>query len=272
MSEPLILVSNDDGINAGGIRALAVALSPLGRVVVVAPATDQSAVSHAMSLRRPLRLVRAPDIVTPTAEIPVYGVDGTPTDAVYMAAHHILKNEQISLVVSGINHGANLGNDVLYSGTVSAAMEGVFLGIQSVAISLVSNHNHDFTVASQFAAQLCKSLLKTPLKQGTMLNVNVPKRVTDTRFAATFLGEHKYEQVVEQRLDPRGQAYYWIGGEWSGYQDLPGTDCKAVAQGNISVTPIEVKLTCQKLLPWICDLKLEGYSFLAQYLESVDSN
>ena len=270
MNEPLILVSNDDGINASGIKALAAALSPLGRVVVVAPLTDQSAVSHAMSLRRPLRLVRAADLVTATAEIPVYGVDGTPTDAVYMAAHHILKKQKISLVVSGINHGANLGNDVMYSGTVSAAMEGVFLGIQSVAISLVSNHDHNFTAASAFAAELCRSLLKNPLPKGTMLNVNVPKRVTDARFAVTLLGEHEYEQVAEQRVDPRGQAYYWIGGKWSGYQDLPGTDCKAVAQGNISVTPIEINLTCQKLLPWVCDLKLEGYSPLAQYLESVD--
>jgi 5'-nucleotidase len=270
MTEPLILVSNDDGINASGIKALAVSLSHLGRVVVVAPLTDQSAVSHAMSLRRPLRLVRAADLIAPASEIPVYGVDGTPTDAVYMAAHHILKNQKISLVVSGINHGANLGNDLLYSGTVSAAMEGVFLGIQAVAISLVSNHDHDFSAASKFAAELCCSLLKNPLPQGTMLNVNVPKKVTNSRFAATLLGEHGYEQVAEQRMDPRGQAYYWISGKWSGYQDLPGTDCNAVAQGNISVTPIEIKLTCQKLLPWVCDLKIEGYSSLAQYLESVE--
>jgi len=260
MTNPLILVSNDDGIHAEGIRTLASALTPLGRVVIVAPTADQSAVSHAMSLRRPLRLNRAPDIKTPFGNVTVYGVDGTPTDAVYMAIHHILKNEPIGLVVSGINHGANLANDVLYSGTVSAAMEGVFLGIQAVAFSLVSNHSHDFSVAGDFARDLCQTLLQTPLAKGAMLNVNIPKRVTQKKFVVTVLGEHGYKEVVEHRSDPRGQPYYWIGGQWSGYQDLPGSDCSAIAQGLISVTPIEIKLTSKRLLPWVQDLKLQSFS------------
>src|SRR5688572_29624363 len=133
---PVILVCNDDGIHSQGIRALATAMAPLGKVIVVAPLTDQSAVSHAMSLRRPLRMQQFPHLETNQGSIAMYGIDGTPTDAVYMAAHHILQDQKPSSVVSGINHGANLGDDVFYSGTVSAAMEGVFLGIPALAFSL----------------------------------------------------------------------------------------------------------------------------------------
>lgn len=246
MSKALILVSNDDGVSAEGIQALAAALRPLGRVVIVAPAIDQSAVSHAMSFRKPLRLtqLRADE----------YAVDGTPGDAVYMAVHHILKGQKIDLVVSGINHGANLGDDVFYSGTVSAAKEAVLLGIPGVAFSLVSSHHHNFSVAAEFAYQICASLLRTPPPKDTLLNVNIPKRVTQPGFMATTLGQHQYENVVEKRLDPSGQAYYWIGGPWSGYEDLPGTDCKAIAEGKISVTPIEMKLTNQRLLSWVSSL------------------
>lgn len=259
MERPLILVSNDDGVQAEGIRALATSLSPLGDVFVVAPATDQSAVSHSMSLRRPLRVKRVTDLATGHASIPVYAVDGTPTDSVYMAAHHILKGRKIDLVVSGINHGANLSNDVLYSGTVSAAMEGIFLGIQSVAFSLVANHSENFSQASHFAYELCKSLLQRPLPKGTLLNVNVPKNVSEPGYSVTSIGHHEYTNVVTERKDPRGQTYYWIGGEWNGYTDLEGTDCNAIADGRISVTPIEIKLTNEKLFSWLKDLPVEGY-------------
>ncbi len=266
MSLPTILVSNDDGYLAQGVQTLARALAPLGRVVVVAPAIDQSAVSHSMSLRRPLRLQRFADInCAPHQAIEVYAVDGTPTDAVYMAAHHILRDTKPALVVSGINHGANLGNDILYSGTVSAAMEGVFLDIPSVAMSLVGNHDLDFVPAGRFAFELCRTLLKHPLPKGALLNVNVPKRIVKPGFAVTCLGKHDYAADVEERKDPRGQSYYWIGGQWSGYQDLPGTDCKAVADGQISVTPIEMKLTCQRLLPWVEKLQLDQFAAFAEY-------
>lgn len=260
MTEPIILVSNDDGFSARGIRALASVLRPLGRVIVVAPLVDQSAVSHAMSLRRPLRLTQENDIVTPHGDIPVYAIDGTPTDAVYMAVHHILKEEQVALLVSGINHGANLGDDVLYSGTVSAAMEAASLGIPAVAFSLVSNHDHDFTKAAEFAYGLCQTLLKNTLPKGTLLNVNVPKRVDHFNYAITTMGHHGYTCVVDERLDPGGRPYYWIGGEWKGYSDLPGTDCNAVAEGLISVTPIEVTLTCERVIPWLKSLSIEGFT------------
>jgi 5'-nucleotidase len=260
MDRPVILISNDDGVRAEGIIALATALAPLGEIIVVAPSTDQSAVSHSMSLRRPLRVERLDDLKTDHGSVAFYAVDGTPTDSVYMAAHHILKGRKIDLVASGINHGANLGSDVLYSGTVSAAMEGVFLGIQAVAFSLVANHREDFSGASQFANALCKTLLGRPLPKGTLLNVNVPKTIGKSGYCVTSIGHHEYTNVVQERKDPRGHAYYWIGGEWNGFKDLPGTDCKAIAEGRISVTPVEVKLTNEKLMPWVRDLPIDGYA------------
>ena len=263
MDKSVILVSNDDGVQAKGIRELAMAMAPLGEVVVVAPASDQSAVSHAMSLRRPLRVERLADVATSHGPIALYAVDGTPTDSVYMAAHHILKNRKIALVVSGINHGANLGSDILYSGTVSAAMEGIFLGIQGIAFSLVANHNLDFSEASRFAHALCKSVLKNPLPSGTLLNVNVPKVIARPGFSVTSVGDHEYTNVVQERLDPRGHSYFWIGGEWNGFKDLPGTDCKAIAEGAISVSPVEVKLTNEKLMPWLSELPIDGYHYLS---------
>lgn len=259
MEKSVILVSNDDGVQAQGIRALAAALAPLGEVIIVAPSTNQSAVSHSITLGRPLRVQRMPDLTTEHGPVQIHAVDGTPTDSVYMAAHHILKGRKIDLLVSGINHGANLGNDVLYSGTVSAAMEGIFLGIQAVAISLVANHGEDFSKAGNFVRALCKTLLHRPLPAGTLLNVNVPKIVTKPGYCVTSIGSHEYTNVVQERRDPRGNSYFWIGGEWNGYADLDGTDCKAIAEGYISVTPVKIKLTSESLIPWVKDLPIEGY-------------
>lgn len=254
MKKPLILVSNDDGYFSMGINAMARALSSIGEVIVVAPVSDQSAISHAISLNRPLRLVTQPSILGKDQEIRVLSVDGTPTDAVYMGVHHVLKDRLPDLVVSGINHGANLGYDVLYSGTVSAAMEGAMLGITSVAASLVSLHDYNFDKAAEFVELFCSGLLKKSWPKGTLFNVNIPKRVKDLDYAVTRLGHHEYTTDVAERKDPRGHSYYWIGGTWSGYQDLPGTDCRAIAQGLISVTPITLSLTCDALLDELMDV------------------
>ncbi|MEM7588801.1 MAG: 5'/3'-nucleotidase SurE [Myxococcota bacterium] len=260
MKDPIILISNDDGVSASGVQSLAQAMSHLGQVTVVAPHTDQSAMSHAMSLRRPLRLFRAAeDLHGARGPIPLYSVDGTPTDAVYMGVHHVLKSQRPDLIVSGINHGPNLGNDVLYSGTVSAAMEGVLLGIPSVAFSLVADHGFDFTHAATFARHLCKTLLANPLPEAMLLNVNVPKRVSSSRIIVTKLGRHQYSTDAEERVDPRGQPYYWIGGTWKGYEDLPGTDCKAIADGFISMTPLQMDQTNQAMLPWLQKLDVAGW-------------
>ncbi len=248
MKKPLILVSNDDGYQSMGINALARSLAEIGEVIIVAPATDQSAISHAISLNRPLRLIERPSMREKDQDILVYSVDGTPTDSVYMGVHFVLKDRKPDLVVSGINHGANLGYDVLYSGTVSAAMEAAMLGITSVAVSLVSLHNYNFDKAAEFTKEFCKGILKKPWPKATLFNVNVPKRVNALDFAITRLGHHEYTTDVTERKDPRGNSYYWIGGTWSGYQDLPGTDCRAIAQEQISVTPMTLNLTCTPLL------------------------
>lgn len=248
MTKPLILISNDDGYYSMGINALARALSEIGEVIVVAPATDQSAISHAISLNRPLRLHQRPSHYEGKNEILFYSVDGTPTDSVYMGVHYLLKDRKPDLMVSGINHGANLGYDILYSGTVSAAMEAAMLGITSVAVSLVSLHNYNFDKAAEFSKEFCKGIIKKTWPKGTLFNVNVPKRVNALDYAVTRLGHHEYTTDVTERKDPRGNSYYWIGGTWSGYQDLPGTDCRAIAQDLISVTPITLNLTYTPLL------------------------
>lgn len=248
MSKPFILVSNDDGFSSMGINALIRALAHIGEVVVVAPLTDQSAISHAISLNRPLRLLAQPSVFEDGQEVKIYSVDGTPTDCVYMGVHHVLKGRRPDLMVSGINHGANLGYDVLYSGTVSAAMEASMLGITSVAVSLVSTHSYNFEKAAEFTRSFCEGILKKEWPRATLFNVNIPKRVTSLDYAVTRLGHHEYLSEVTERKDPRGHTYYWIGGSWSGYQDLPGTDCRAIAQGHISVSPITLNLTCDPLL------------------------
>lgn len=257
MSRPLILISNDDGYYSMGIRALMRALAKLGEVVVVAPATDQSAISHAISLNRPLRLVEQPPVVEDGHTIRIFSVDGTPTDSVYMGVHYVLKGRLPDLVVSGINHGANLGYDVLYSGTVSAAMEAAMLGIRSVAVSLVSLHTYNFDKAAAFSHDFCQGILKRTWPKGTLFNVNIPKRVDSLDYAVTRLGHHEYTTDVAERKDPRGHSYYWIGGTWSGYQDLPGTDCRAIAQGLISVTPITLNLTFDPLLEELMKVKAD---------------
>lgn len=255
MSKPLILVSNDDGFSSMGINALMRALAPLGEVVVVAPATDQSAISHAISLNRPLRLLEQPSVHEGGQVVKVYSVDGTPTDCVYMGVHHVLKGRLPTLVVSGINHGANLGYDVLYSGTVSAAMEGAMLGITSVAVSLVSLHTYNFEKAAEFTRSFCEGILKKSWPRATLFNVNIPKRVLNLDYAVTRLGHHEYLSQVTERKDPRGHTYFWIGGSWSGYEDLPGTDCRAIAQGHISVTPMTLNLTYDPLLEELMNVK-----------------
>jgi 5'/3'-nucleotidase len=234
---PLILVSNDDGIHAEGIRALADALVGLGEIVVVAPDRERSAVSHALTLHRPLRV----EMVGPGR----HAVDGTPTDCVNLAVNGILPRRP-ALVVSGINQGANLGDDVTYSGTVSAAMEGTLLGIPSIAVSLIGRAEFRFDVAAGFTRRLAAWVLECGLPADTLLNVNVPAP-DDGRpvrsFALTRMGRRRYGDAIVEKVDPRGKKYYWIGGEEIECEDAEGTDFHAVGQGLISVTPIHLDLT-----------------------------
>jgi 5'-nucleotidase len=237
---PLILVSNDDGIHSEGLTALAGALEGLGEIVVVAPDRERSAVSHALTLHRPLRVVAA----GPGR----HAVDGTPTDCVNLAINGILPRRP-ALVVAGINKGANLGDDVTYSGTVSAAMEGTLLGIPSIAMSLVGREEYRFAAAARCAAWLARWVLEQGLPPDTLLNVNVPPLPEGSEprgLALTRMGRRRYGDAIVEKLDPRGRKYYWIGGEELSFEDEEGTDFHAISQGLISVTPIHLDLTNYK--------------------------
>lgn len=234
-TEALILVSNDDGVHAVGIQRLAAALAPLGRVVVIAPDREQSAASHKLSLHQPIRVTE----VRPGA----LAVDGTPTDCVYLGIHELL-GARPDLVVSGINHGPNLGTDVHYSGTVAAAVEGTLMGVPSFAVSCVARREPNWDHAARFAAELAAWVLAEPgrLPKGVTLNVNVPGGAPP-RYRWARLGHRLYDHSVERREDPRGRTYYWIGGNPSPHADEPGTDSQAVRDGFISVTPLGLDLT-----------------------------
>lgn len=228
-----ILVTNDDGIFSEGLKLLAESLSELGQVVVVAPDREQSAMGHALTLSRPLRMQKV--------EERRYAVDGTPTDCVNLAVLSLLKDGPPDLVVSGINFGLNLGDDVTYSGTVSATFEGTLLGIPSVAFSQEVGEGFSFAPAARFARDLVTVLLSEELPEDLLLNVNVPAGpIQGVSF--TKLGRRTYKQAVIEKLDPRGRKYYWIAGtpQW---KTASGTDYEAVSTGRISVTPLHLDLT-----------------------------
>ncbi len=231
-----ILISNDDGYQAEGIRCLAGTLRRLGDVTVVAPDRDRSGASNSLTLDNPIR--------ARTAEDGFICVDGTPTDCVHLAITGLLEQEP-DIVVSGINAGANLGDDVLYSGTVAAAMEGRFLGLPAIAVSLVSGDPQHYDTAAQVAVRLLERLAREPLPADTILNVNVPDLPWDELhgWQATRLGHrHKSEPVIKSR-DPRGRPIYWVGPAGAEQDAGPGTDFHAVRHGQVSVTPIQVDLT-----------------------------
>lgn len=241
----MILVCNDDGIQSEGLTRLAAAVAKVDRVVVVAPDRERSAVSHALTLDRPLR---ADKVVEDW-----FAVDGTPTDCINLALNGLL-SERPWLVVSGINRGANLGDDITYSGTVSAAMEAVLLGIPAVAFSQVGRAAFDYTAAGEFAGALVAALREHSLPADTLLNVNVPEGKRPTGFAITRQGKRRYGDAVVEKTDPRGRKYYWIGGTELGFDDVDGTDFAAVHAGLISVTPLHLDLTNYESMNAIRDL------------------
>ena len=246
-----VLLSNDDGVHAAGIRALAAAFAG-EEVWTVAPDREQSAQSHAISLHRPLRIGE----VGPRR----YAVDGTPTDAVYVAINQILKGQPPDVVVAGVNHGPNLGNDVLYSGTVAAAMEGALLGCHAIAVSLAAPPPHDFAFAAAFAAALARSLVSAAPRQPLLLNVNVPPGpLKGYRFAR--LGRRHYGNEVVEKTDPRGRKYYWIGGEGGArYEDIPGSDCNAVfGEGVAAVSPLRLDWSHEGLVEELGGWEIDGY-------------
>jgi len=229
-----ILVTNDDGFFSPGIVALAEALRPLGRVTVVAPQTEASAVGHGLTLRRPLRLEEVSD--------GVYAVDGTPTDCVNIAIDEVLE-QRPDLVVSGINKGLNIGDDVTYSGTVGGALEGALLGYQAIAVSLQhSRGDWDFAAAAATSAALAAALLERPLPFRTFLNVNVPQGPIKG-IRATVQARRNHITKVDQRLDPRQRPYFWIEEAQDDWEPHDRSDRQAILEGFVSVTPLQPDLT-----------------------------
>ncbi len=232
-----ILVTNDDGVNAPGITALATALRSLGRVAVVAPDREQSAIGHAITLHHPLRADQIAD--------DVYAVSGTPTDCVNIAIHNLLDFKP-DLVVSGINRGANMGDDVTYSGTVSAAMEATLMGIPAIAVSLATaGEGSNYDAAALFIRQLAQQVIKQGLPPDTFLNINVPDlpRGCLKQPIITRQGKKQYQGAIVDKIDPRGRQYYWIGSIDPTFEEIEGSDYVAVSRGHISITPLHLDLT-----------------------------
>ena len=247
MTRPLVLCSNDDGVDAPHLTALVALIEEFADVLVVAPERQRSAASHAITLHKPLRLTE----VAPRR----YALSGTPVDCVYLG---ILKlcDRLPAVVVSGVNDGYNLGSDVFYSGTVAAAVEGALRGAAGIACSLAPRAR-DPDQAIRFAAAVVRAAVGEPMPPGTVLNVNMPGTGTDG-YQWTVLGRRLYTDDVSERRDPRGRPYYWVGGGPVGHDDVEGTDCVAIARGWNSITPMHLDLTDRGRIakpPW----SIEGF-------------
>ncbi len=243
-----ILVSNDDGHRAEGLRTLVTHLRELAEVTVVAPDRNRSGASNSLTLDRPLRTHTEPDGVV--------AVEGTPTDCVHLALTGLLKEEP-DMVISGINAGGNLGDDVLYSGTVAAAMEGRFLGLPAIAVSLASENPTHYATAAQVVCTLIRRLVDDPLPADTILNVNVPDRPIAelAGFEATRLGHRHRSSPVVKATDPKGRVIYWVGPPGAEEDAGAGTDFHAINHGFVSITPLTVDLTryqaLEKVAGWL---------------------
>ena len=238
-----ILLTNDDGIFAPGIRALCQELEKDHDVTVVAPDRERSASGHAITIHYPLR---AKEMEFDGLESKCIAVDGTPADCVKIA-YEALLDEEIDLLVSGINIGANLGRDVLYSGTVSAAIEGVLLGLPSIAVSLVADDHWNFKDSAKYMRKFVKEYQQQELKKDVLLNINIPIDYKEET-KVTKLGDKGYQNRFEERFDPRDQKYYWLAGELVEEGTIEGTDVRAAKNNYISVTPIKLNLTSHEHL------------------------
>lgn len=258
MARPCILVSNDDGVQAPGILALAQALREVGDVVIVAPERNWSAVGHTKTMHKPLRALEAPVLDGVTA----YQTSGSPSDCVALALLGLV-GRKVDLLVSGINNGPNVGTDILYSGTFAAASEGAIFGVSAFAISLDISAYGNYLPAARFAVRLAARILATPTDRPWLLNVNVPDvradEAAELPVEITRLGQRIYQDALVERLDPRGRRYYWIGGEVPSGVVEEGTDIGALAAGRISVTPIHLDLTDRERMESLREWK-EGWN------------
>jgi 5'-nucleotidase len=258
---PFILLTNDDGVDAPGILALREAAQRLWDTVIVAPDREQSAQSHALTLNRPLRVNKVAD--------GILSVDGTPSDCMMLALRgspdYALHNpgcprgileRKPDLAISGINHGANLGDDVIYSGTVAGAAEAAILGLPSIAVSMVEPARTDLAWAADITVKIAGAVLRNPLPRGVFLNVNVPPDWTGGRFEITCQGTRQYRDVITKKIDPRGRPYYWIGGRTENIPGADSSDVAAIERGNISITPLHLDMTAMHVLK-----DMESWSF-----------
>jgi 5'-nucleotidase len=233
--KPRILITNDDGIHAEGLAALESAMAEIGEVFVVAPESEMSGASHSLTLARPLRIRQIDENH--------WSVDGTPTDCVTLALNQILAPFfKPDICVSGINPGANMGDDASYSGTVAGAMEATILGVPGLAFSLAVYRSHDFTESSRIAKQVTEMVLAETLPDGILLNVNIPKGIPNG-LKVTKQGFKSARPVISELIDPRGKPYYWIGEVRDGFRAEGGTDFEAVDEGYVSITPMKADLT-----------------------------
>jgi len=245
---PLILVTNDDGYRSDGLRVLADALRAHGDVTIVAPIEEASAIGHALTLRHPLRLERI--------DAHTCAVDGTPTDCVNIAVTQVLRALP-DLVVSGINKGWNLGDDVTYSGTVAGALEGALLGVPSLAVSLKATRgDYDFTHAARAAATMAAAMLRRPLPSRTFLNINVPTG-EPKGFRVTVQAKRNHVTSVAERHDPKGKPYYWIQEGQNEWEPHDRSDYQAVRDGFVSITPLQPDLTAYDVLPAVEELMFD---------------
>lgn len=247
----LILLTNDDGIYAEGLNALEKELKKSAEVLLVAPDREQSASSHSLTLTRPLRLnQRGPNR---------YSCDGTPTDCVMLAVHGLLKHRLPGLLISGINHGANMAEDVTYSGTVAAAIEGSILGIPSIAVSNTDIENmKSYGAAAKFIAKFVRSLKKYNLITETFLNINFPslRGSKFTKYRFTCLGKRIYKDIIIEKTDPRGKNYYWVGGK-STWSDVEGSDFEAISSGYVSISPLRLNFSDLDAIARMGELRLK---------------
>ena len=240
-----VLLTNDDGIYAPGLFSLYQALKSDYDLTVVAPESEMSAVGHAITLTSPLKVKE----VQRNGSTYGYAVTGTPADCVKIAVQELLERPP-DIILSGINSGANVGVNLLYSGTVSAAIEGAFLGVRSAAISLNARKNPDFSFAAQFSKEIIRFMTESGLRDGTALNVNIPALPKEEIAGVCFTrqGTSRFEEYFERRSDPRGNIYYWLAGETPIKDGNPGSDSIALKENKITITPIHCNLTCEKEL------------------------
>lgn len=246
MDKLRVLMTNDDGIDAPGLRSLTERLATVAEVLVAAPDRERSATGHAITMHQPLR---ARECMVPGAQA-AYAISGTPADCVKLAVDSLFP-QQFDLVVSGINRGANLGTDVLYSGTVSAALEAVMLGLPAAAFSLAEFLHPEFTACADLASGLVVDIWRRGWPADTLLNINFPNLCQPRGVKVTTLGRQRYVNAVRQRQDPWGGTYYWLAGELVAGENLEPTDVWAVTNGYVSLTPVHFDLTDYRLIKTI---------------------